>query len=86
VPRSASVLRSLATKDESQSSNGCSESQSGYTGIEARISRIIWILVDLATNFVKNTSDYCNSRKILILLWNRKAWLRSQALYPPLAD
>jgi hypothetical protein len=38
-----------------------------------------WILVDLATNFVKNTSAYCNSRKILILSWHRKAWLHSQA-------
>ena len=28
---------------------------------------------------VKRLETLCNSRKILILLWNRKAWLLSQA-------
>jgi len=29
-------------------------------------------------SFVKNTSDYCNSRELLILSWHRKAWLHSK--------
>ena len=29
--------------------------------------------------FKAKSLDYCNLRKILILLWNWKAWLRSQA-------
>jgi len=35
--------------------------------------------VDEAIKFVKNTLDYCNLRKILILSQNWKAWLRSRA-------
>jgi hypothetical protein len=43
--------------------------------------------LSLAIKKGKTCSDYyCNSREILILLWPRKAWLRSQAFYPPLAD
>jgi len=34
----------------------------------------------LATKFEKNTFDYCSPRKILVLFWNWKAWLRSQGL------
>jgi hypothetical protein len=28
----------------------------------------------------------CNSKKISVLLWNRKAWLNIQAFNPPAAD
>jgi len=40
---------------------------------------LFWILADEAIKFVKKTLDYCNLRKVLILLQNYEAWLRSQA-------
>jgi hypothetical protein len=43
-------------------------------------------LTDEAVKFVKNTLALLYLRQVLILSLNRKAWLLSQAFYPPLAD